>query len=354
MAITYGQVGSLKKVKYYLAKNKIDAFKSLGEIIKFNQNYSTLRGKISDNLKLALLSEKKFLSIEIPEIEYDLLKIVEHFDKNFAEKFEAKNDYIFLLKNKNKKDYINKIFLFLKLEYLKFQIKILKKTYNLLRKRSTNRTQKKLLKKQKRFSDLQFNFDKIHKNDVKKAIKEIDFKKEIIDIIINDVHGAIGEKKVERELQTLPDNHYIINDFSLVFQKAIYKKSTQEYIKSIQIDHLLVAPSGIFIIETKNWSKHSINNLDFRSPVEQIHRFSFTLFTLLEKNRNNIVSYHRWGNKKIPIKSLIVFTQTKPTQEFQFIKILNHKEIIKYISYFPSIFSDKETKNIATYLNQLQ
>ena len=233
MAITYGQVGSLKKVKYYLAKNKIDTFKSLGEIIKFNQNYSTLRGKISDNLKLALLSEKKFLSIEIPEIEYDLLKIVEHFDKNFAEKFEAKNDYIFLLKNKNKKDYINKIFLFLKLEYLKFQIKILKKTYNLLRKRSTNKTQKKLLKKQKRFSDLQFNFDKIHKNDVKKAIKEIDFKKEIIDIIINDVHGAIGEKKVERELQTLPDNYYIINDFSLVFQKAIYKKSTQEYIKSI-------------------------------------------------------------------------------------------------------------------------
>lgn len=115
MAITYGQVGSLKKVKYYLAKNKIDAFKSLGEIIKFNQNYSTLRGKISDNLKLALLSEKKFLSIEIPEIEYDLLKIVEHFDKNFAEKFEAKNDYIYLLKNKNKKDYINKIFLFFKL-----------------------------------------------------------------------------------------------------------------------------------------------------------------------------------------------------------------------------------------------
>ena len=37
-------------------------------------------------------------------------------------------------------------------------------------------------------------------------------------------------------------------------------------IKSIQIDHILVTNSGIFLIETKNWSEKSLNNPSLRSP----------------------------------------------------------------------------------------
>ena len=60
---------------------------------------------------------------------------------------------------------------------------------------------------------------------------------------------------------------------------------------SVQIDHLLICQSGVFLLETKNWSKRSIKNLDLRSPVEQILRTSYALFVLLNsksKPRNGI------------------------------------------------------------------
>jgi hypothetical protein len=45
---------------------------------------------------------------------------------------------------------------------------------------------------------------------------------------------------------------------------------------SVQIDHLLVSPFGVFLIETKNWSDQSLNNLSLRSPVQQIKELSCT------------------------------------------------------------------------------
>jgi len=142
----------------------------------------------------------------------------------------------------------------------------------------------------------------------------------------------------------------LINDFSVSFSPAIYNRQENDYIKSVQIDHILVGPAGIFLIETKNWSEKSLQNLSLRSPVEQIKRTSFALFYLLN---NDMSSYHlsldahHWGDKKIPIKNLIVLTNTKPKEEFQFVKILTVSELLGYVNYFKPIFSYNETKRIA-------
>ncbi len=65
------------------------------------------------------------------------------------------------------------------------------------------------------------------------------------------------------------------------------------------------------------------------------------LFKLLN---NEICNYHlrlerhHWGEKKIPIRNLIVLTNTKPMEEFQFVKILTVDELIRYVKYFKPIF----------------
>jgi hypothetical protein len=178
-------------------------------------------------------------------------------------------------------------------------------------------------------------------------------KKIVIDEIKNSIYGAIGEQKVANMLENLPDEYILINDFICSFQPPLYQRKENDYIKSIQIDHLLVSPSGIFIIETKNWSKQSLNNLNLRSPVQQVERTNFALFKILTdeitKSNLNLINHH-WGDRKIPIRNIIIFINNKPFEQFQYVKILSLTELLPYIKYFAPTFNLNETQMIADFL----
>lgn len=47
---------------------------------------------------------------------------------------------------------------------------------------------------------------------------------------------------------------------------------------------------------------------------------------------------------------MIVFIGHKPTEEFQYVKILNLSGLLNYVDYFNTCFSVEETQNIADYL----
>mgnify|MGYP001100520229 CR=1 FL=1 len=98
--------------------------------------------------------------------------------------------------------------------------------------------------------------------------------------------------------------YYLINDFSVEFDPPISNKNKNDRIFSIQIDHLLICKSGVFLLKTKNWSNKSIKNLDLGSPVEEISRTSYTLFVLLNSESNINLVRHHWGSAKIPISNI--------------------------------------------------
>ena len=56
---------------------------------------------------------------------------------------------------------------------------------------------------------------------------------------------------------------------------------------------------------------------------------------------------HHWGTKKVSIKNLIVLINSKPNEEFQYVKILTLNELMNYINYFKPIYSSAETSKIA-------
>ncbi|MBK8685610.1 MAG: NERD domain-containing protein [Bacteroidetes bacterium] len=151
-------------------------------------------------------------------------------------------------------------------------------------------------------------------------------------------------------MEQLSDDYHLINDFTCTFNPPIYKRQAGEYIWSIQIDHILISPSGIFMIETKNRSEHSLSNLSLRSPVEQSQRSSFALYKILNTEGINSLNKHHWGERKIPIRNLIVLINQKPNEEFQYVKILTLKELRNYVAFFKPIFSNDETALIAKYL----
>ncbi|MEZ5047680.1 MAG: nuclease-related domain-containing protein [Chitinophagaceae bacterium] len=207
--------------------------------------------------------------------------------------------------------------------------------------------------KSNRYHFITANVDEAVKQSVYHPLSELERKKTVIDNLNSFIYGALGEQKVVKTLENLSDEYFLINDISVSFSPVIYNKQENEYIKSVQIDHILVAPSGIFLIETKNWSEKSMGNLSLHSPVQQIKRTSFVLFKLLNNEMTNHhlgLDRHHWGEKKIPIKNLIVMTNTKPQVEFQYVKVLTLNELLGYVNYFKPAFSIIETQRIADFI----
>lgn len=66
----------------------------------------------------------------------------------------------------------------------------------------------------------------------------------IVQLNISKIRGAIGEKRVKNQLSKLPHEDYVIlNDIMVETERG-----------TSQIDHVVVSPYGIFVIETKNFS----------------------------------------------------------------------------------------------------
>src|SRR5690606_9508979 len=123
----------------------------------------------------------------------------------------------------------------------------------------------------------------------------------IIDEVNSFIYGAIGEQKVVKVLESLSDDYVLINDFCLSFKPPIYNRAENDYIQSIQVYHLFIGPSGIFLIATKNLSERSINDLSLRSPVCQLRTTNFALFRVLNQSSSNLgLEHHHWGKKWSP------------------------------------------------------
>lgn len=294
MTIVVGKIEPLKRLKEKLNKTGIYRFNSIGEINTFLKDYE---------------SEKK----EIPAI------VKNSLNEEIKELGEVSKQAI----EKSNKNIFNKIIYYLKIKKL---------------------TNKK--------SSLVNNFESIISKRCTESYKELEFIKETVEGLYTLISGAIGENSVVNELQKLSDNYYLINDFSLELNPPIFNKRENDRIFSIQIDHLLICQSGVFVIETKNWSTQSVKNLDLRSPVEQVLRTSYALFVLLNSVSNLGLARHHWGSKKIPIRNIIVMTNKAPKEEFKHVKVLPLNGLNGYIKYFDEIFSKSEAENIFNYLNK--
>jgi len=293
MTIVAGKIEPLKRLKETLHNHGIYRFNSIGDINSFLQRYESEKKDIP-----AIVKRKT--DEEIRALEEASKKAIEIRDNNL----------------------FNKIFYYFKARKLINNHAALLNNYEAaISKRCTD------------------------------SYRELEFIKETAEGLYSTIAGAIGENAVVGELQKLSDNHYLINDFSLTFNPPIFNKRENDRIYSIQIDHLLINKSGVFVLETKNWSAHSIKNLDLRSPVEQIKRTSFALFVFLNSDTNQGLVRHHWGSKKIPIRNIIVMTNKAPKSDFQHVKVLPLDKLNGYIKYFDEIFDETEAENIFNYLN---
>jgi len=356
MTIIKGEIESLKRIKTILGQNGISRFNSIADIKSFISNYEyeiqeTYR-KIEEDLDLEieqLYKERQQLKESYEELEHletnKLTSTIEKLRRNY-EMLDL-NPSIKLLKPIR---IIQRI-------YLRKRINYIEKYFDKIIINKTTKAFCKIKEIDKKIEFLNSNRGKFLYSKSSSKIEELNFIKSVVDSINTHIAGAIGENLVACELQKLSDKYILYNDFSIHFDTPVYNGKTRQRIHSIQIDHLLVTNTGIFIIETKNWSDNSIENLNLKSPVKQIRRSSYALFILLngQSSRTGLkLKAHHWGERKVPIRNLIVMIKNKPKEKFKFVKILTLKEVNNYINYFDPIFDDSEILMIAGYLEGLK
>ena len=353
MSRTYNTIGSLTTLKFHLEESNIYDFKSLKEVIDFQSSFAISRQQLISQHKNLIEEEKNLLNVELKDLDTAIETQKKQTEQLLTDEIEKLKQQYNISTSHNPTNLFQRITKRLKLWNYKRKIEDNENKFDNKVKSSISNLVNNYQEKSNRYQFIISNVDEAIRQSVHHSLSELERKKTVIDNLNSFIYGALGEQKVVKALENLSDEFFLINDFSVSFSSAIYNRQENDYIKSIQIDHILVAPSGIFLIETKNWSEKSLKNLSLRSPVQQIRRTSFVLFKLLNNEMSNFhlrLDRHHWGDKKISIKNLIVMTNTKPQEEFQYVKVLTLNELLGYINYFKTTFSINETQRIADFL----
>lgn len=348
MARVYNMVGSFTVLMNELCKNGISGFKSVDELLAYYKQIDFEKSCAFAKHKEQLLRERAALpdevQLSIERIEKVKADTYASLGRTLEELKEARQalslDHLpFLIRFRNS---IKRFFLDVKIK--KFEsamettVAIACESYHA-----------DLNQKVNRLNRLKADFDSAVSESFTPVIREFDRHKLVISGLKPYIYGAIGELKVANILKRLPEGCVLINDLSIEFTKPLYFKQEDQYISSVQIDHLLVTQAGVFVIETKNWSEQTASNEAIFSPINQVRRAGFALYVLLSDPTEVIGRDHLWGKQKIPVRNLVVFTGHKPAGEFHYVKVLGLNELEGYVKCFRPIYSVADTERIADY-----
>ena len=352
MTVIHGQIGTLKQIRKTLDGHGISRFNSTADINRFLKNFDNEREELFFKIERDFDLELDKMQAQGYDLQkdFDLLKTTAEANlKNYIRQLHTKCDVL----RKPAKNAVMELLYWYGLQFLLLIKYILEKNFDRivgLRARGSKKRLEVVLKAINGYSADRHALISTRCDD---QFRKLLHMRSVATDLLPLIAGAIGEDMVVGELKKLSGNHVLINDFSIVFENPRYHKQTNSRIRSIQIDHLLINTAGIFIIETKNWSKASIASLDLWSPLQQVQRANFALYTMLHghsTNMDRLLREHHWGTKKVPIRNILALIRHKPREKFSNVAVKTLQELNTYIGYHEPIFAPDEVHRIAEYL----
>ncbi len=170
--------------------------------------------------------------------------------------------------------------------------------------------------------------DRSHLNSLEGACKSPEYK------------GAIGELKVSNLLEkSLNDDFYVLNNVRVVIKPGVPYNGI--YRESAQVDHIVAGPTGIFVIETKNW--RYAQNPEF-NPLEQAGSEGFLTKICLERD----LGYSGW------INTVVVSVNNNITcdrKKFRYVDVCSLEGLTHYILSKQNHCSKREVEEIVDFLD---
>lgn len=138
------------------------------------------------------------------------------------------------------------------------------------------------------------------------------------------IKGKYGELKVASTLSSLPKNKYIVlNNIMLVKNRH-----------SSQIDHIVISPYGIFVIETKNYKGEIYGRETVQYWTQTIGNNEYPLYNPLWQNKTHIKYIaEALGNHEDIYHSIVVFVKASNIKVTGASKnVIPLEDLIKHIS----------------------
>jgi hypothetical protein len=137
-----------------------------------------------------------------------------------------------------------------------------------------------------------------------------------------ELRGAEAELTVIEELRSLPSHAVVFNDVRLIADRHIHFDGAS--LQSAQIDHAVLMPTGVFIIETKCWSRKSAESGGFHDPFDQVRRANYMCYDTLRRTIG-----------KTSVRSIIVsFGHLPDPPPSSFVKVVRPDRLVGYLCGF--------------------
>jgi len=186
-------------------------------------------------------------------------------------------------------------------------------------------------------------------------VRQLEALKQIM--VSNNYWGAEGELHVIEKLRTLPDEYYLFNDLNLELEEYITFESKK--LKSAQVDHLLVGPSGIYVIETKNWSPAYVKKV-FKehsfTPYDQVRRSSYLVYRYLNGLKSGGLlrrGYFKLASREIKVQPVIAIAGSKIPLEKSPVQVLFADSLSSHVLDREVTLSKGDIKKIVKQLEHL-
>ena len=111
--------------------------------------------------------------------------------------------------------------------------------------------------------------------------------------------------------------------------------------KSCKIDHVVVGPPGIFLIETKNWSAQTLARAKF-TPHMQIERAGYIFFIhMINKFR-----------RKLPTYQIVATYRKLPEIPYSYVNQMTIRDIVNFILQKRDTLTTAEIQKIVEWLRK--
>lgn len=137
--------------------------------------------------------------------------------------------------------------------------------------------------------------------------------------------GDKGEAIVSNILNSVKEYHYLINDITFLNAKSEM---------SHQIDHILIHPHGVFVIETKNYFGKIISDTKDSYWIKEVNGEQIKISNPLKQNKSHAITIYRLLKGKFDVISVVVFVKNNaPYMGDE--NVINLDDLLLFIESYP-------------------
>ena len=149
----------------------------------------------------------------------------------------------------------------------------------------------------------------------------------IMKSIFPQLKGYVGEQRIRKLLDSLGEEYTVFNDL------YVPKKNGE----MTQVDHVLLSPYGVFVIETKNYTGWIFGQEQQKNWTQTIYNKKSRFYNPVMQNNTHVKALQHYIHIDVPMHSIVVFSNAvtfKFKEPFQQAHVIQNKQLKRTIKQY--------------------